>query len=93
MTMKNSYDGYEIAQKDLAMRGPGDFLRSGDDERLRQSGGVRFKLAELCDDTGLMTLAFEEAKNTVANDPSLSLHPKLKDKVSTDFTLEQSFVN
>ena len=93
MTMKNSYDGYEIAQKDLAMRGPGDFLHSGDDERLRQSGGIRFRLAELCDDTGLMNLAFEEAKGIVADDPSLSLHQKLKAKVNSEFALEQSFVN
>lgn len=91
--MKSSYDGYEIAQKDLAMRGPGDFLRSGDDARLRQSGGIRFRLAELCDDTGLMNLAFEEAKSTVACDPTLSKHTKLKNKVNTEFTLEQNFVN
>ena len=46
MTLKSSYDGYSIAEKDLAMRGPGDFLRNSSDGAIRQSGGIRFRLAE-----------------------------------------------
>ena len=93
MTMKSSHDGYEIAEKDLAMRGPGDFLRSSGDGRVRQSGGVRFRLAELCDDTGLMRVAFDEARAIIAEDPELDNHPELRARVDSQFTLEQNSVN
>lgn len=93
MTLKSSYDGYSIAEKDLAMRGPGDFLRTGGDEKLRQSGGVRFKLAELCDDTGLMSKAFSEAKALVGSDPRLEAHPLLKREVERMFTPDGSAVS
>lgn len=92
LTIKNSYDGYAIAQKDLAMRGPGDFLRSGDGY-MRQSGGVKFKLAELCDDTGLMSAAFEEARALLAKDPSLEDCPLLKREVERMFTPETHSIN
>jgi ATP-dependent DNA helicase RecG len=93
LTLKNSYDGFSIAEKDLAMRGPGDFLRSGGENRLRQSGGVNFKLAEFCDDTGLMTLAFDEAKKLIASDPQLESCPSLKREVHRMFTPDASAVN
>jgi ATP-dependent DNA helicase RecG len=93
MTMKSSHDGYEIAEKDLAMRGPGDFLRSSGESRVRQSEGVRFRLAELCDDTGLMRLAFDEARAIIADDPELKSHPELRDRVNFEFTLEANSVN
>lgn len=86
LTLKSSYDGFSIAEKDLAMRGPGDFLRSGSDSRIRQSGGINFKLAEFCDDTGLMTVAFEEAKRLIGTDPRLEAYPLLKREVERMFT-------
>jgi ATP-dependent DNA helicase RecG len=91
--MKSSYDGYTIAEKDLAMRGPGDFLRANGDSRVRQSGGVRFRLAELCDDSGLMRIAFDEAKALIAKDPTLDGHPELKEEIKQMFTLDASAVN
>lgn len=93
MTMKNSYDGYSIAEQDLAMRGPGDFLRGGADGRVRQSGGVRFRLAELCNDTELMRTAFAEAKDLIAQDAALDGYPLLKKEVKKEFTLEANSVN
>ena len=93
MTMKSSYDGYAIAEKDLAMRGPGDFLRTNQDSRVRQSGGVRFRLAELCEDSGLMRLAFDEAKTLIESDPELEGHPELKAEIDGLFALEASAVN
>lgn len=93
MTVKNSHDGYHIAEKDLAMRGPGDFLKMRQDAHLRQSGGVRFKLAELCDDTGLMTLAFAEAREIVQNDPTLSSYPALKRQTESLFVSDTALVN
>jgi len=92
MTIKGSHDGYSIAEKDLVMRGPGDFLRSNDGH-MRQSGGVKFKLAELCDDTGLMTTAFTEARELLASDSELLNHPLLRKKVDYMFSPDADAVN
>lgn len=69
--MRTTYDGYEIADKDLAMRGPGDFFSLKSGNNLRQSGGFEFKLASLCDDRDLFDAAFSEAKSIVETDPEL----------------------
>ena len=92
LTIKSSYDGYAIAQKDLTMRGPGDFLRSNDGQ-MRQSGGVKFKLAELCDDTGLMSAAFDEARALLLNDATLEGYPSLKQEVDRMFVPETDLIN
>ena len=70
--MKSTYDGYEIADKDLALRGPGDFFSNNSEYNLRQSGGFEFKFAKLCDDSTLFTKAFEYAKTISEIDPNLS---------------------
>ena len=69
--MKTTYDGFEIAEKDLVLRGPGDFFASGTDS-MRQSGGFKFKLASICNDTDLFTLAFKVAKEIISKDPDLT---------------------
>lgn len=92
-TMKNTYDGFDIAEKDLALRGPGDFLSGSPDETIRQSGGVRFRLANLCDDTGLLTRAFEDARELAAKDPELSAHPALREAARSLFTLDTDTVS
>ena len=93
MTVKNSHDGYHIAEKDLAMRGPGDFLAKRGELHFRQSGGVRFRLAELCEDTGLLTLAFSEAKALIQKDPELSSYPLLRREVERLFSFDDTVVN
>ena len=93
LTLKNSYNGYEIAEKDLEMRGPGDFLRTGEQGSVRQSGGVRFRLAELCDDTGLMSLAFKEAKELINADAQLIGYPALRREVERMFEADPITVN
>jgi ATP-dependent DNA helicase RecG len=93
LTLKSSYDGYAIAEKDLAMRGPGDFLRGSGDAKVRQSGGVRFRLAELCDDTGLMSVAFGEARALIEADPALAAHPALLEQVAQMFAADPHSVN
>ncbi len=69
--MRTTYDGYEIAEKDLLLRGPGDFFLSSSQSSFRQSGGFEFKLAKLCDNTELFELAFKTAKEITENDPYL----------------------
>ena len=87
------YDGYEIAEQDLIMRGPGDFFRVGNDDTIRQSGGIRLNLAESCDDPGLMSSAFSEAALIVAADPELSGHERLLERVRALFALEAGTMN
>ena len=91
--MRTCYDGYTIAERDLEMRGPGDFLRGGSEASLRQSGGVRFRLASLCDDMGLMKCAFDEARALVASDPGLDSYPELRETVDRMFTLDTGTIN
>jgi ATP-dependent DNA helicase RecG len=70
--LKDNHDGYKIAELDLAMRGPGDFIaeRGG---YVRQSGEVSFRLATLAGDSKMLYDAFEAAKETYARDPALEL--------------------
>ena len=91
--MCKTYDGYNIAERDLEMRGPGDFLSGGASEEIRQSGGVRFKLAQLCDDTGLMSAAFAAARELVAKDPELLENPEMRAVVDRMFTLDATVMN
>jgi len=91
--MKDCYDGYSIAERDLQMRGPGDFLRSNTDASVRQSGGIRFKLAALCDDMGLMKQAFSEAREIVDRDPTLSEYPLLSENVRKMFAIDIGTIN
>ena len=86
--MRSTHDGFAIAEHDLALRGPGDFLRGSEDASIRQSGGVRFRLASLCDDTGLLTAAFHQARALIESDPQLSAHPQLRHTVDRMFTLD-----
>ncbi len=81
-TMQSTYDGYEIAEQDLALRGPGDFFAENKDE-FRQSGGISFRLAHLCEDKAFMETAFSEGRELAKADPTLSLpeHRLLQNEV------------
>ena len=93
MTMKSCYDGFAIAEKDLLMRGPGDFLKGTGDGSVRQSGGVRFRLAELCDDAELLRTAMAEAEGLLNASPDLSAYPALAGEVERMFTLQEGTIN
>lgn len=85
--MRTVYDGFEIAERDLSMRGPGDFVRGANDSRVRQSGGIKFRLAEFCDDTGLLQKAFSDARALLDGDAGLDSFPSLKNAVMQMFSL------
>lgn len=91
--MRTTYDGFAIAERDLALRGPGDFLSGADQTAIRQSGGVKFRLAALCDDTGLLTAAFTRARELIEADPGLQQHPLLKKTVDDMFTLDADTIS
>jgi ATP-dependent DNA helicase RecG len=69
--LAGSTDGFEIAEMDLRLRGPGQVLGT------RQSGLPDLALASLTDDADLLELARTEAQELVASDPSLESYPGL----------------
>jgi ATP-dependent DNA helicase RecG len=66
-----SSDGFEIAEMDLRLRGPGQVLGT------RQSGLPDLALASLTDDGEVLELARREAAALLAVDPELKRHPGL----------------
>ncbi|NOZ27824.1 MAG: ATP-dependent DNA helicase RecG [Chloroflexi bacterium] len=75
--MEQTQDGFILAQKDLELRGPGDFFGT------RQSGLPPLHLAQL-GDVRTLEAAREEAKRLFAVDPELSLpeHQLLRAQVA-----------
>ncbi|MGB4466038.1 MAG: ATP-dependent DNA helicase RecG [Eubacteriales bacterium] len=71
-TMRTTYDGFAIAERDLALRGPGDFLPSS--ESTRQSGDLPINLAgiEGACAMKLLDAAFSDAREIMSDDPTLS---------------------
>ena len=63
--MCQTSDGFQIAEKDLELRGPGDISGT------RQSGLMNFKLANIVSDKNILDLAKEEAELLIANDAGL----------------------
>ncbi|MBO5908642.1 MAG: ATP-dependent DNA helicase RecG [Clostridia bacterium] len=93
--MKTTYDGYEIAEKDLFLRGPGDFLSHNSDNNFRQSGGFEFRFASMCDDSDLFQSAFSAAKSIVDSDPLLedAEHLGLRSHVENYLKVSSSFIS
>ena len=91
-TMRSTYDGYAIAEQDLAQRGPGDFLGASDGA-IRQSGGLTFRLADAGADISILTDATSDARALLATDSSLSDHPLLAESVQALFSIEASLIN
>ena len=89
--MRTTYDGYEIAEKDLTQRGPGDFLAPAGSAGIRQSGG--FRLADTWSDAELMNHAFAYARELLEDDPSLSAHPLLKRAVEKMYVGSGNILN
>jgi ATP-dependent DNA helicase RecG len=63
--MEESTDGFVIAERDLEIRGPGEFLGT------RQSGLPELAVANLVRDQALLATAQEEARAIVDRDPQL----------------------
>ena len=64
--MEATNDGFKIAEEDLLIRGPGDFLGT------RQSGLPEFRSASLLTDLSLLKNARHEAMILLAKDPGLN---------------------
>jgi ATP-dependent DNA helicase RecG len=66
-TMVKTNDGFEIAEVDLKLRGPGDIMGT------QQSGVLNLKIADIVRDSDVLQLARHHAKSILKIDPSLSL--------------------
>jgi ATP-dependent DNA helicase RecG len=64
--LRDTEDGFRIAEEDLAMRGAGDLIGTA------QSGLPRFRIADLERQVGLMTVAQSDARKLLAEDPGLA---------------------
>lgn len=64
--MKNCSDGFVIAEEDLKIRGPGDFMGT------RQSGIPLLKTANLLRDIKILEIARKEAFRLIDQDPDLT---------------------
>jgi len=64
-TMKKSNDGFEIADVDLKLRGPGNIMGT------EQSGILNLKIADLINDNDLLVKARKFALNILNDDPEL----------------------
>jgi len=64
-TMVRSNDGFEIAEVDLQLRGPGDIMGT------QQSGLPRLLLADLVEDADLLQDARAKARRLLEEDPGL----------------------
>jgi ATP-dependent DNA helicase RecG len=63
--LRDTEDGFRIAEEDLAMRGAGDLIGTA------QSGLPRFRVADLERQAGLMAIAQMDARRLLADDPTL----------------------
>jgi len=76
-TIIGTNDGFEIAEADLRMRGPGDL------EGTQQSGmAFDLKIADLGRDGQILNLARSHAEEILADDPDLERHDNLVLKVN-----------
>jgi len=64
--MTKTNDGFEIAEIDLKLRGPGDFFGT------RQHGLPEFKLADITQEMELLRVAKEDALELLGRDSDLS---------------------
>jgi len=69
--MQKSNDGFVISEKDLELRGPGEFFGT------RQHGIPEFKVANLFTDMPILKLAGKASKELLEKDPNLLLEENL----------------
>jgi ATP-dependent DNA helicase RecG len=85
--MAQTNDGFAIAEADLQLRGPGDFLGT------KQSGLPDFKVADIIEDQNLVRQTKEEARSILNEDPELGRpeHQRLKRVFTPYFKKKRKF--
>ncbi len=64
--MRESVDGFYIAEQDLKLRGPGELLGT------RQTGEQQFRVADLAAHANLIPEVMARGEELLANDPALA---------------------
>lgn len=82
LTMTN--DGFVVAEKDLEIRGPGEFLG------YRQSGLPDLLLTDLVKDAKILEQARHAAIDIIKSDPDLDQHPMLKKLLAEKASMGES---
>jgi ATP-dependent DNA helicase RecG len=87
--MERSNDGFEIAEHDLKLRGPGELLSS------RQHGLPDMKIANIIDDMDLLQMARKDAFELVEKDPMLvsANHKNIRAELVRKFSDSLSLVD
>lgn len=82
-------DGFQLAEKDLQIRGPGEFFGT------RQSGMPELKIADLTTHFQIMNAARKEALRLVADDPGLDkpVNKALKTEIERRIGDKENYIN
>ena len=75
-TMCSTTDGFQIAEADLRLRGPGDI------QGLQQSGVLDLRIASIVDDEPLVKATRDVVHDLLAEDPTLSHYPLLQQYIA-----------
>jgi ATP-dependent DNA helicase RecG len=80
-------DGFEIAEADLKLRGPGDIAGT------KQSGAFEFKAANLIEDQAILRTARTIAEDILLRDPGLKApeHAALARFLATEYKYKQDW--
>ena len=70
--MVNSNDGFDIAEVDLQLRGPGDLMGT------QQSGELDLKISDLRKDGAIVTMAREAARKLINEDPEFQKEQNIR---------------
>ena len=73
--MEETTDGFKIAEADLEIRGPGDFLGT------RQSGLPDFRVANILRNGRMLEEARSEAFDLLEKDPKLERHLGIREEL------------
>ena len=85
--MRRTQSGFELAEEDLKLRGPGDFFGA------RQHGLPTLRVADFTCDMALLYEAQGAAEALLASDPTLAEHPALYARVQELFDLNADAMN
>jgi ATP-dependent DNA helicase RecG len=87
--MERSNDGFEIAEHDLKIRGPGELLSA------RQHGLPDLKIANIIDDFDLLQLARKDAFELIETDPKLTCaeHKNIRTELQRKFAASLTLVD
>ena len=84
-TLERTTDGFEIAEVDLKLRGPGEFFG------IRQHGMPKLKIADLSEDYNILEIARKEAFSLLQEDSTLNTPKNQMVRLFFDQYYEDSF--